>query len=440
MSDRISLRLGRRDMNVFTTIDKPGAPPVVHVAGRHPVALCPSCCRPSGTTNGTGWRDVIDVVRTLVVTLAICVRRFVCEWEDCAQKTFDERFEGIGRGGASERALAWFADLARGRATRAVARDMGVPEHYLRIAVGARRHHAFERRRGRLGAHLAIDECSVRKNFVYATVFSDPDRGIVIDMAPGRDASAVLFFAHLYSHAERAKVRVVTIDCHAPYRMAARVLFPNALVVADAFHLHRRVLAALTEVRRDAWNRWRARNRKLGKPFKEARFALARARDSLQADDRPAGERQRLALFDATNLDPDLAVAYELKEAFRVAMAIGRSGDVAVFAACLDLFDALCLTCGIDAFVSLAKTLRNWRTEIVNYAASGGKSNAFAEAIIHLIKNQKRQAHGYRSWAGFRGQILWAFGEVVDPVTGEIRPLRSLPRGEGANWFQPQFA
>ena len=57
----------------------------------------------------------------------------------------------------------------------------------------------------------------------------------------------------------------------------------------------------------------------------------------------------------------------------------------------------------------------------------------------YLIKNQKRQAHGYRSWFAFRGQMLWAFGEVVDPFTGEIRPLRSLPRGVGASWFQPQF-
>ena len=30
--------------------------------------------------------------------------------------------------------------------------------------------------------------------------------------------------------------------------------------------------------------------------------------------------------------------------------------------------------------------------------------------------------------------------EVVDPDTGEVRPLRSLPRGEGARWVQPQFA
>lgn len=440
VSDRICLRLGRRDMNTFATIDKAGARPVVHVAGRHEVALCPSCRRPSGTTNGTGWRDVIDVVRTLVVTLAVCVRRFVCEWEDCPQATFDERFEGIGRGGASERALAWFADLARGRATRAVARDLGVPEHYLRLAVGRRRDAAHHRVRGRLGAHLAIDECSVRKNFIYATVFSDPDRGVVIDMAPGRDASSVLFFAGLFSHAERARVRVVTIDCHAPYRMATRVLFPNALIVADAFHLHRRVQAALTQVRRDAWNRWRFCSRRLGKVFKDARFGLARARDALEADTRRAGERQRMAVFDAVNLDADLGIAYELKEAFRVAMAVGKGGDTARFAACLELFDALCRGSGIEAFATLAKTLRDWRLEILNYATSGGASNGFAEAMMHLIKNQKRQAHGYRTWAGFRGQILWAFGEVVDPDTGEIKPLRSVPRGEGATWLQPQFA
>jgi transposase len=162
----------------------------------------------------------------------------------------------------------------------------------------------------------------VRKNFVYATVFSDPGRRVVIDMAPGRDAAAVLFFAGLYSHAERAAVRVVTIDCRAPYRAVARVVFPNAVIVADAFHLHRRVLAALTEVRRDAWNRWRHRNRRLGKPFKDARFALARARDSLDADDSRTGERQRLARFDAVNLDRTLGLAYSLKEAFRTAILL----------------------------------------------------------------------------------------------------------------------
>ena len=49
----------------------------------------------------------------MVVTLSVCVGRFVCANEDCARRSFDERFDGIGRGGASDRALAFFADLAR---------------------------------------------------------------------------------------------------------------------------------------------------------------------------------------------------------------------------------------------------------------------------------------------------------------------------------------
>src|SRR5439155_6911323 len=108
-----------------------GERPVVHVAGRHPAALCPSCAHPSVDTNGTGWRDVIDVVRTLVITLSVCVRRFVCSNEACSQRTFDERFEGIGRGGASERAIGFFADLAWYRATAADDRDLADPYHLL---------------------------------------------------------------------------------------------------------------------------------------------------------------------------------------------------------------------------------------------------------------------------------------------------------------------
>lgn len=433
MGDGIALRLRRRDMNVFRTIDEEGKRPVVHVAGRHAAALCPACARPSVTTNGCGWRDVIDVVRTVVVTLSICVRRFVCEHEDCAQRTFDERFEGIGRGGASERALAFFADLARGRATAAVARDLGVPMHYLRRAVGQARREATARRAGRLGRHLAIDECAMRKPFVFATIFSDPIRGVVIDVAPGRDGAAIWAFAGLYSREQRAKVQVVSMDCHNAYRYMVRLVFPHALIVADAFHVHRRFLDALTEVRKAAARRIARRGGdNAWRLPKAARYALLRARDELHADTTERGTRQRAAVAEVCALDPELATAYELKEAFRVVMAFGKTGDVDLFCAALDLFDALCRGSKITPFKTAAGLLRRWRTEIVNYARTSGASNAWAEAVNHLIKNQKRQAHGYRSWYSFRAQILWCFGsEVIDPNTGEILPLRLVPRGDG---------
>jgi transposase len=441
VADGINLRLGRRDMNTFRTEDRQGERVRVHVAGRFSAALCPSCAHPSVDTNGTGWRDVIDVVRTLVVMLSICVRRFVCTNEDCLQRTFDERFEGIGRGGASERALAFFADLARGRATAAVARDLGVPDHYLRVAVGQARARAAGPRRRRLGRRLAIDECAVRKPFVFATIFSDPERGVVIDVAPGRDGAAIWAFAGLYSRSERAGVQVVSMDCHNPYRHMVRLVFPHALIVADAFHLHRRVLDALTEVRKAAAHRLARRyGHHAWRYPKAARYALLRARDDLERDTSERGTRQRIAVANVCVLDDQLASAYELKEAFRTAMNFGRAGDVATFCAALDLFDALCRGSKLTPFKTVAGLLRRWRSEVVNYARTKGASNAWAEAVNHLIKNQKRQAHGYRTWEGFRAQIIWCFSEVVDPHTGEILPLRSIPRGQGAFYLQPQFA
>ncbi len=56
MADGIVLRLRRPDLNVFKTIDEVGRRPIVHVAGRQPAAICPSCRRPSFGAFGTGRR------------------------------------------------------------------------------------------------------------------------------------------------------------------------------------------------------------------------------------------------------------------------------------------------------------------------------------------------------------------------------------------------
>jgi transposase len=87
-------------------------------------------------------------------------------------------------------------------------------------------------------------------------------------------------------------------------------------------------------------------------------------------------------------------------------MTIGKSGDEENFALATLMFVTWCRASGIKAFVTLANTIEARREEILNYAASGGASNGFAEALNHLLKTQKCQAHGYRTWEGLRGQML----------------------------------
>ena len=151
-----------------------------------------------------------------------------------------------------------------------------------------------------------------------------------------------------------------------PYRYMVRLVFPHALIVADAFHLHRRVLDALSEVRRAATHRiGRGRSGRARLP-KQARFALARARDSLEADTSPRGARQRAAVAEVCGLDPPLALAYELKEAFRALMAIGKTGAAAAFEAGLSTFDQRCRASKLAPYVTVANGFRSWRTEIIN--------------------------------------------------------------------------
>jgi transposase len=87
-----------------------------------------------------------------------------------------------------------------------------------------------------------------------------------------------------------------------------------------------------------------------------------------------------MLVVDVTHIDSDLGVAYELKEAFRAAMALGRAGDVENFELAVAMFIVMCRRSRIPAFVTLAKTIENWKTEIVNYAKAGGASNGFAGA------------------------------------------------------------
>ena len=203
-------------------------------------------------------------------------------------------------------------------------------------------------------------------------------------------------------------------------------------------HPHRRVLTALAETHKVASRRLPTHAPQLARAVKDARYTLARPRKDLKADPPPRRERQRLTLHEATHLNGHLGLAYELKKAFRAAMAVGPTGNLHAFNVYLDLFDLWCRNSKLPPFHTLTTTLHTWRQTTINYTRSGRAPNAFAEAFNHLINNQKRQAHNYAHWQSFRTQIIWAFGKAVHPHTGDITTLPTVPRGERANYVQPQ--
>ncbi len=427
MDDAITLTLTRDDVAVDETIENTEEGTVeVHGRGRHAAAICPSCLVPSMRTNGGRTRRVGDRVHTLVVWLVLYVRRFVCENPACGQRTFCESFDGISRSKFTGRLWRWVGDLGRGQTEQGLARERGLSSYLCRKSARWAKTAAVSFRRPRLPEVLAIDECSHAKHRRYGTVFSDPVTGVVCDVGPGRSAAVIWAFASRYSFTERLRVRLVTIDCNGAWKRVLRLAFPKALVVADHFHLQRRVLRGFAQVRNQAADRRPEWN----KVFTDARYALAKRPEKLTDD-------QELMVHDATHLDGRLGDAYDLVQWFRAVMDSDLEVDEMI--GLLDAWIAEAKTFG-DPFAGTARSFAYWRDEIIAYARSGNATNGFAEGITNTIKVRKRIAYGYPSWHSFRATIVWILGEAIDPTTGELIPIRSIPPGQGTDLIQPPFA
>lgn len=426
MADRITLELGRDDLAVTETVETDDGGVEVHAQHRLPAACCPDCGVPSMRTNGGRERRVQDCVGDLIVWLVLVVRRFRCDSETCPRRTFSDRWEGIGRSKFAERLWAWIGDLGRGQTETQLARERGVSTYLARRSAKRAKMRAVSFSRPRLPEVLAIDECSHAKHRRYGTVFSDPTLGVVLDVGPGRSSAVIWAFATRYSRQERMAVQVITIDCNGAWKTILTLAFPRAVIVADHFHLQRRVLRALAQVRNDAADRkpeWR-------KIFTDARYALAKRPECLN-------ESQDILVYDATNLDDRLRRAYNLVQWFRAVMDPDLEPDET--AALLDLWCAEAEAFG-EPFAGTAHSFRYWRTEIIAYARTGGATNGFAEGITNPIKVRKRMAYGYPSWESFRATMVWILGEAIDSDTGELLPLRSVPPGQGVHLTQPLFA
>ncbi len=94
-----------------------------------------------------------------------------------------------------------------------------------------------------------LDESAFRRMFRYHTVFSDPERGAVLDLVEGRGKGAVFGVLLAMSDQIRAGIETVVIDCHWPYHRALEEVLPDARIVVDKFHIIRAVDAAAQRVR-----------------------------------------------------------------------------------------------------------------------------------------------------------------------------------------------
>ena len=187
----------------------------------------------------------------------------------------------------------------------------------------------------------------------------------------------------LERYASRATVRAVAIDLSEAYRQALQLVLPDAAVVADKFHVIALAGRALQEVHGETRRRG------------NIAWLLQRGVERLRAED-----QQRLAA--ALRQDRALATAWTLKEELR---AVYRLPTQAAADRALVTWIRDAEASGLRPFVRTARTLRRWRTEILNYWRHP-ITNAVVEGKHNRVKVLKRRAYGFRNTRTFQLRIL----------------------------------
>ncbi len=204
------------------------------VQAQSPTAVCPACLQMSTEVHSRYWRTPSDVTPFgLHLQLQVYARRFRCRNPECQQRVFAERLPDIPAWGRrSDRIstlLAYTALSVGGLPGRRVARLYGFAYSRHTLLRAARQVVADSPKAIEV---LGVDDYAYRRGVNYGTLLYDFTERKVVDLLPGR--SAEFLAAWLRAH---PGVKVISRDRGGSYAQGAREGAPQAIQVADRFHL-----------------------------------------------------------------------------------------------------------------------------------------------------------------------------------------------------------
>ncbi|MGH9078360.1 MAG: ISL3 family transposase [Acidimicrobiales bacterium] len=419
------LLVGLPAVTVLGVEDEPGDHLRVHVECRGPRPACSGC-------GGEG--RVKDRATVVLVDLPVFGRparlvwrkhRWVCVDVSCPVGSWTGEDPRIGapRLAMTDRAGRWVTEQVGryARSVNEVAVELGCDWHTVNdtvIAYGT----ALIDDPERIGtvAAVGLDEVLfVRIGELHRQHFStsivDVTAGQLLDVVAGRSGKAPAAWLEARGQAWRDQVRWATLDLSGPYRATFDLMLPDAVQVADPFHLIKLANVKLDECRRRVQNETVGHRGRKDDPLYRCRRLLTKADERL--DDR--GRSKLLGLLDAGDPHGEVRAAWHAKEVVRSIYEHHDPGLAAAFVARLghDLQDS---SCPIEVR-SLGRTLLRWKDQIAAWHQAH-VSNGPTEAVNNLIKRVKRAAFGFTSLANYRirsllyaGRPNWALLATITP-------------------------
>jgi transposase len=281
------------EVRVLGVDDWLGRPIIVHVETSGERPACPGDCWTGPLSKDRLEVELVDLaVFGRPVRLVWHKRRWSCPNPGCATATWTEQAPQIApsRTSMTARAGRW-ATMQVGRFARPVSdlvTELGCGWHTINQAVigyGQALLAADVDRIGTVDA-LGLDETLfVRqgrfRRRAWATSVVDVGTGRLLDMIEGRTAAAACEWLDGQPPGWRDQIRWATLDLSGPYRLAFTTMVPDAVQVADPFHVVKVATHALDEVRRRVQQDTTGHRGRAGDPLYRIRRPLTMASERL---------------------------------------------------------------------------------------------------------------------------------------------------------------
>jgi transposase len=350
--------------------------------------VCPNCAKKCHNVYDKRTVKIKDApIRDKAVFIFITKRRFVCT--NC-NKVFTEPVSGIGKHkhhtARYRRSLVWASETFR---------DLKMVQKQYRCSAGMCFKTVFEelelRQRSRtyaLPEHVGIDEHSIRKPKYkateYTTILVDHKNSRVYDLIEGRTKAQVT--KGIDKMKGRENVKIISMDLSPTYRAVAKETFPDAMIVADRFHVQRLFSRLMNKVRREVME-----NKRKG----PIRGLLLRNESDLESHEKRA---MRFWL----NQNVKVKELHEYKEAMR---RVYRAKGIAKAAKILENLMNKMVESKIEGVRELKKTISRWKNEILAYHRCR-LSNGRVEGFNRKAKLCQRSAYGFKNFANYRLRLL----------------------------------
>lgn len=220
---------------------------VVHAHGGAPTSACPTCGTASSSVHSRHTRHLLDLpAHGRRLTIRLAARRFWCRMGSCERKVFTERF-GAGavasharRSTRLDHLLHAAALVLGGRPGERLALRLSAPTSADTLIRLLRRRAAPTPDTVRV---VGIDDFAWRQGQRHGTIVCDLENRRAIDLLPDREGGTVATWLRA-----RPDIEVVCRDRGGGCREGAAAGAPQALQVADRWHLLENATAAFLDI------------------------------------------------------------------------------------------------------------------------------------------------------------------------------------------------